>query len=202
MATLPPLTRPTLDSTIITAPGPFATVPNAVTIVRTLLAVILGVLALQRGDVELLIVAYACYWIGDMLDGLTARRLGQETRAGAVLDIICDRACTAVACCALVGLLPQTATVVASFLVSFMVLDTMLSLAFLCWPVLSPNYFHQVDHTVWALNWSPVAKAVNTAGVIAALVLGAYTVALLITLVVAAVKVTSLVRVVRLLQDQ
>ena len=31
-----------------------------------------------------------------------ARRLGQETRAGAVLDIVCDRACTAVLC---VGLL-------------------------------------------------------------------------------------------------
>ena len=44
------------------------------------------------------------------------------------------------------------------FLLSFMVLDTMLSLAFLCWPVLSPNYFHLVDRRVWVFNWSPAGQ--------------------------------------------
>ena len=58
------------------------------------------------------------------------------------------------------------------FLLSFMVLDTMLSLAFLCWPVVSPNYFDAVDRRVWQLNWSPAAKAANTAGVVGALALG------------------------------
>ena len=59
-----------------------------------------------------------------------------------------------------------------------MVLDTMLSLAFLCWPLVSPNDFHRVDHPVWLLNWSPAAKAANTAGVVAAIALGAYAVGL------------------------
>ena len=43
-------------------------------------------------------LAYAVYWVGDIADGWAARRLGQETRAGAVLDIVSDRACTAVLC--------------------------------------------------------------------------------------------------------
>ena len=59
------------------------------------------------------------------------------------------------------------------FLLSFMVLDTMLSLAFLCWPILGPNDFHVVDRRVWLLNWSPPAKAANTAGVVGALAIGA-----------------------------
>lgn len=195
----------TLDDTAPTRitpvqhPGPFLTVPNGVTLVRTLAAVVLGTIALVQQDVALLIAAYSCYWVGDMLDGWTARRVGQETRAGAVFDIICDRACTAIACAALVAIEPDVLVAAVAFLLSFMVLDTMLSLAFLCWPVLSPNYFHLVDHRVWLLNWSPAAKALNTAGVVGALALGQYAVALAVTLVVGGVKVWSLVRVARLL---
>lgn len=180
-------------------PGPFLTVPNGVTLVRTTAAVVLGMVALVEQDVTLLVAAYSCYWIGDMLDGWSARRLGQETRAGAVFDIICDRACTAVACAALVVIVPDALVAAVAFALSFMVLDTMLSLAFLCWPVLSPNHFHVVDRRVWLLNWSPAAKALNTAGVVGALALGQYEIALAVTLVVVAVKVWSLVRVARLL---
>jgi CDP-diacylglycerol--glycerol-3-phosphate 3-phosphatidyltransferase len=180
-------------------PGPFLTVPNGVTLMRTVAAVVLGMIALVQQDATLLVAAYTCYWLGDMLDGWSARRLGQETRAGAVFDIICDRACTAVACAALVVIVPDALVAAVAFLLSFMVLDTMLSLAFLCWPVLSPNHFHVVDRRVWQLNWSPAAKALNTAGVVGALSLGHYAVALAVTLVVGGVKVWSLVRVARLL---
>lgn len=180
-------------------PGPFLTIPNGITLVRTVAAVVLGTMALAGQDVTLLIAAYGCYWLGDMLDGWSARRLGQETRAGAVFDIICDRACTSIACAALIAIHPEALAAATAFLVSFMVLDTMLSLAFLCWPVLSPNYFHVVDRRVWLLNWSPTAKALNTAGVIGALALSQYAVALAVTLVIGAVKIWSLVRVVRLL---
>ncbi|RJS46969.1 CDP-alcohol phosphatidyltransferase family protein [Nocardioides cavernaquae] len=186
-------------ATALQNPGPFLTVPNAVTLVRTLAAVVLGMIALVRQDATLLVAAYSCYWLGDMLDGWSARRLGQETRAGAVFDIICDRACTAIACAALVVIVPDALVAAVAFLLSFMVLDTMLSLAFLCWPVLSPNYFHRVDRRVWLLNWSPAAKALNTAGVVGALALGQYAVALAVTLVVGGIKVWSLVRVARLL---
>jgi phosphatidylglycerophosphate synthase len=183
----------------IANPGPFRTVPNAVTLIRTVAAVLLGALALFRADVGLLLAAYAVYWIGDMADGWVARRLGQVTRAGAVFDIISDRACTAVAACALVVIDPRAIVAVAAFLLSFMVLDTMLSLAFLCWPVLSPNHFDVVDRRVWLLNWSPAAKAANTAGVIGALALDQYVVALGCVLAIGAVKVWSLFRVVELL---
>lgn len=193
---------PRTPASALQNPGPFLTVPNAVTLVRTVATVVLGMIALVRQDATLLVAAYSCYWIGDMLDGWTARCLGQETRAGAVFDIICDRVCTAIACAALVVIVPDALVAVVAFLVSFMVLDTMLSLAFLCWSVLSPNYFHLVDRRVWLLNWSPAAKALNTAGVVGALALGQYGVAIAVTVAVAAVKVWSLVRVTGLLDAQ
>ena len=179
--------------------GPLGTVPNYITAIRTVAAVAVGVAALVAGSVALTAVAYGIYWLGDMLDGWAARRLGQETRAGAVLDIVSDRACTAVLSVGLVSLVPGIAVVAVVFLLSFMVLDTMLSLAFLCWPIVSPNYFHEVDRRVWAWNWSPPAKAANTAGVIAAVVLGQYSLALGIALAVVAVKLWSAAAVVRLL---
>ncbi|MEV4617631.1 CDP-alcohol phosphatidyltransferase family protein [Asanoa sp. NPDC049573] len=179
--------------------GPLRTVPNYITAGRTVVAVAVGVAALAAGSVALIAVAYAVYWLGDVLDGWAARRLGQETRAGAVLDIVCDRACTAVLCVGLVSLVPGIALVAVVFLLSFMVLDTMLSLAFLCWPIAGPNYFHEVDRRVWAWNWSPPAKAANTAGVIAAVVLGHDAIALGIALAVVAVKLWSAVEVAGLL---
>ena len=99
----------------------------------------------------------------------------------------------------LVAHVPGTVPLVVVFLLSFMVLDTMLSLAFLCWPLVSPNDFHLVDHRVWVLNWSPAAKAANTAGVVGAILLGAYGVGLVIALAVVCVKVWSAARVVTLL---
>ena len=117
-----------------------------------------------------------------------------------MLDIVSDRACTSVLCMGLVAHVAGVVPLAVVFLLSFMVLDTMLSLAFLCWPVLSPNYFHLVDQQVWRWNWSPTAKAANTAGVVGAILLGAYGVGLVIALAVVGVKVWSAVRVVALLE--
>ncbi|MEU7842142.1 CDP-alcohol phosphatidyltransferase family protein [Micromonospora sp. NPDC049114] len=188
-----------VDSRAAISVGPLRTVPNYITAVRTVAAVTVGVAALVAGSVVFLAVAYGIYWIGDMLDGWAARRLGQETRAGAVLDIVSDRACTAVLCVGLVSLVPDVAVVALVFLLSFLVLDTMLSLAFLCWPVLSPNYFHLVDRRVWAWNWSPVAKAANTAGVVGAIAFGQYRLALAVAVAVVVVKLWSVAAVARLL---
>ncbi|MEU8254316.1 CDP-alcohol phosphatidyltransferase family protein [Micromonospora inaquosa] len=189
-----------VDSHAALAVGPLRTVPNYITAVRTVAAVTVGVLAIVSGSVGLMAVSYVIYWIGDVLDGWTARRLGQETRAGAVFDIVSDRACTAVLCVGLIALVPGIAVVALVFLLSFLVLDTMLSLAFLCWPVLSPNYFHLVDRRVWALNWSPVAKVANTAGVICAIAFGQHLLALGVAIAVVAVKLWSAAAVVRLLE--
>jgi phosphatidylglycerophosphate synthase len=195
-------------TTLSVAPPPLAlvgsvrTVPNAVTLVRTVVAVGLGLVAVSNGDLTLLAVAYAVYWVGDILDGWSARLLGQETRLGAVLDIVSDRACTSVLCVGLLVHLPAVLPLAVVFLLSFMVLDTMLSLSFLCWPLVSPNDFHRVDHRVWLLNWSPAAKAANTAGVVAAIALGAYTAGLAVAVAVLVVKVWSAARVLRLAQEQ
>ncbi|MFG1651539.1 CDP-alcohol phosphatidyltransferase family protein [Micromonospora sp. NPDC049275] len=188
-----------VDSRAALSIGPLRTVPNYITAVRTVAAVTIGIVALVAGSVAFMAVAYGIYWIGDMLDGWVARRLGQETRAGAVLDIVSDRACTSVLCVGLISLVPDVAVVALVFLLSFLVLDTMLSLAFLCWPVLGPNDFHLVDRRVWAWNWSPVAKAANTAGVIGAIAFGQYRLALAVAVAVVGVKLWSVAAVARLL---
>jgi len=188
-----------VDSRAAINVGPFRTVPNYITAIRTVAAVTVGIVALVAGSVPLMAVSYGIYWLGDVLDGWAARRLGQETRAGAVFDIVSDRACTAVLCVGLISLLPDVAVVALVFLLSFLVLDTMLSLAFLCWPVLSPNYFHLVDRRVWSLNWSPLAKVANTAGVVGAIAFGQYQIALGVAVAVVAVKLWSVAAVLRLL---
>jgi phosphatidylglycerophosphate synthase len=181
---------------------PLWTWPNLVTLVRTVVAVALGVLAVAHGDVAVLAVAYGVYWVGDMADGWLARRLGQETRAGAVFDVVGDRACTVLLCAGLVAARPAAWLVGVVFLVSFSVVDTMLSLSFLRWDLLGPNDFHLVDRAVWRVNWSPVAKALNTAGVVGLTVLGVYPLALLLAVAVLFVKVGSGLRVMRLLRSQ
>jgi phosphatidylglycerophosphate synthase len=183
-------------------PGSLHTWPDLVTLVRTAMAVGIGALGVARADLSLIAVAYAVYWVGDIADGWLARRIGQETRAGAVLDIVCDRACTSLLCVGLLAQLPAVLPVAVVFLLSFMALDTMLSLAFLCWPVLGPNYFGRVDGRVYRLNWSPPAKALNTAAVVLLVVAGLYAAALVVACGVVVLKVWSAVRVGRLLEGR
>lgn len=179
--------------------APTATWANLVTGTRTVGAVGVGLVALVQQSATLLCLAYAIYWAGDILDGWLARRLHQETRLGAVLDILSDRACCAVLVCGLVTLQPQLWPALAVFLLQFMVLDCTLSLAFLCWPLLSPNYFYVVDRTVWRWNWSPPAKAVNTAGVVLAVATGSLLLAFAVASAQLLVKAESARRVVGLL---
>ena len=142
---------------------PLATPANLVTAVRTLGCVVLAALALVTSREELLFAALAVYWAGDVLDGWVARRTDSETRAGAVLDILSDRLCSAVFYVGYAVVSPDDVLPIAVFLVQFMVVDAYLSLAFLAWPLRSPNYFGLVDRVVFALNWSKPGKAVNSA---------------------------------------
>jgi len=150
---------------------PWSTTPNVVTVARTAGSVAVGVFAITAQSLVLLVAAYGIYWVGDMLDGYLARRLGRETKLGAVLDIICDRACSAICACCVLMLAPDTWPAILPFLLSFLMVDTMLSLSFLHWDLKSPNYFGNVDKSIWRLNWSPPAKALNTAGLVLALCL-------------------------------
>lgn len=179
--------------------GHLRTVANLITLVRTLAAVVVGSVAVTTDRLDLLAVAYGIYWLGDMLDGYVARKRGEETRFGAIFDIISDRACTSLLCVGVIEHLPDTATALVPFFLSFMVLDTMLSLAFLGWPLKSPNDFHQVDRTVYRWNWSPPAKALNTSAVVLLALAGFTWVSLCLTVALVGVKGWSGVRVLRLL---
>src|ERR687889_1819853 len=72
------------------------TAATGVTAVRTVAAVALAGVAAHEHSVAWLVASLLVYWVGDVLDGWVARRLGCETRIGAVLDILSDRLCAAV----------------------------------------------------------------------------------------------------------
>jgi CDP-diacylglycerol---glycerol-3-phosphate 3-phosphatidyltransferase len=135
---------------------------NVVTLVRTVVSVVLAAVAADRGSLPLLVAGLAVYWVGDSLDGFVARQRGCETRTGAVLDILCDRFCAASFYVGLVWLHHDLATPVFVYLAEFMVVDCFLSMAFLAWPVRSPNYFYVIDRPLWLWNWSKPGKTVNS----------------------------------------
>ena len=173
--------------------------PNAITVVRTVAGVSLAVAAIIEASVTLAIAAYLAYWIGDVFDGMAARLLKQETRFGAVFDIVSDRACSSLCVAALLVLKPNAAIPCAIFLFEFLVIDCQLSLAFLRWPLLSPNYFYLVHRGVYRWNWWPPAKVLNTTAIaVLVLVLDSPWYATALAVAVTVVKIWSLVVVARL----
>ncbi|MFC7528752.1 CDP-alcohol phosphatidyltransferase family protein [Actinoplanes sp. GCM10030250] len=145
--------------------------PNAITALRTIVSVSFAVAAITQADMRFAVIAYLVYWIGDVLDGLAARLLDQETRFGAVFDIISDRACFALCGAALMTLRPDAAIPITVFLLHFLVLDCQLSLVFLRWPIVSPNYFYVVHPGIYRWNWWPPAKVLNTTALAVAVLL-------------------------------
>jgi len=133
-----------------------------ITFVRTIASVTLAGLAVQQQSERLLVAALIVYWAGDSLDGYVARVRGCETRTGAVMDILSDRFCAATFYLGLVMLHHDFVIPVFIYLAEFMVIDCFLSLAFLAWPIRSPNYFYVVNRSIWLWNWSKPAKAVNS----------------------------------------
>jgi CDP-diacylglycerol--glycerol-3-phosphate 3-phosphatidyltransferase len=172
---------------------------TVITFVRTIAAVALAGYAAYDESLKLLVIALVVYWAGDSLDGFVARIRGCETRMGAVLDILSDRFCAATFYIGLVWLHHEYAVPVLIYLAEFMVVDCFLSLAFLAWPVRSPNYFYVIDRPIWLWNWSKPGKAVNSSLFAVLLLvtqmpwLGAVVALALLTL-----KIVSLVRLARL----
>ncbi len=171
------------------------TLANAVTLARTAGCLAAVTLSISTGRPELLFAGLAIHCVGDMADGIVARRRDEETRAGAVLDIVSDRLCIAVYYLSYGHLQHDMLVPIALFLFQFMVLDAHLSLAFLNWPLRSLNYFYLVDRALYAWNWSTPGKALNS-GALVLLMLTTRSPVACIALVVAitGVKVTSLIR--------
>ena len=172
---------------------------TVITAVRTVASAALAAVAAYEQDLTLLVVALGVYWVGDMLDGFYARVRDCETRIGAVLDIMCDRLNAAAFYLGLAWLQPDLSPAIFVYLAEFMVIDCFLSIAFLAWPIRSPNYFFVVDRPIWLWNWSKPAKALNSAlFAVLLLVTGWMWVGLAIASALLVLKAVSLHRLVRI----
>ena len=172
---------------------------NVITLVRTVATVVLAALAVQQESLELLVAALVAYWVGDIIDGTVARVRGCETRVGATLDILCDRLSAAAFYLGLAWLMPDLVWPVMVYVAEFMVVDCFLSLAFLAWPIRSPNYFYVVDRTLWLWNWSKPGKAVNSSiFAVLLLVTASVAVGLVVASALLVLKSVSLARLMRL----
>lgn len=140
----------------------FWTWANLVTLLRTLVCLIIFSIAATTHNETANYLGLGVYLILDNLDGYLARALNQETLLGAQFDILSDRILTAFFYLNFLEQYNELALAVVLFLVQFMVLDHLLSNQFLRWPIISPNYFYEVDRVIWALNWSAPGKMSNT----------------------------------------
>ncbi|GEP37854.1 hypothetical protein NPS01_15170 [Nocardioides psychrotolerans] len=166
---------------------------TVITFVRTVVSLALCLYAAVDESLTLLVIGLVVYWVGDMADGGYARLFDCETRIGGTLDIMCDRINCAGFYIGLAWLQPEMVLPVAVYLFNFMVIDMFLSLAFLAWPIRSPNYFYVVDARLYRWNWSKPAKAVNSAlFAVLLLVTGWWQVGLVIALALVVLKCISL----------
>ena len=199
MAAVAPEDASTLDVWADPERERIGTSATVITAVRTVASVVRAGFAAHDESLRLLVVALVVYWAGDSLDGFVARVRGCETRIGAVLDILSDRFCAACFYIGLMWLHHEYAVPVLIYLAEFMVVDCFLSLAFLAWPVRSPNYFYVVDRQLWLWNWSKPGKAVNSSlFAVLLLVTGWMWVGLVIATALLVLKCVSLHRLVRI----
>ena len=172
---------------------------TVITLLRTVVAAGLAAAAAYEQELWLLVASLVVYWVGDMADGAWARWRDCETRIGAVIDIMCDRFNAAAFYLGLAWLQPDLSPAIFVYLAEFMVVDCFLSIAFLAWPVRSPNYFFVVDRQIWLWNWSKPAKAVNSAlFAVLLLVTGWMWVSLAIAVALLVLKCVSLARLMRI----
>jgi len=154
---------------------------TVITFVRTIATLVLSMWGAYDENLTLLVAGLVVYWVGDTLDGEWARRTDCETRIGGVVDMVSDRLSCGAFYVGLAWLQPAPfffsdepmdliAIPVAVYLFEFMVVDMFLSLAFLAWPIRSPNYFYVVDRRIYLWNWSRLGKAANS-GLFAVLLL-------------------------------
>ncbi|WP_341926824.1 CDP-alcohol phosphatidyltransferase family protein [Nocardioides psychrotolerans] len=186
---------PVSDATVYADPAAerLFTGATVITFVRTVVSLALCLYAAVDEDLTLLVVGLVVYWVGDMADGGYARLFDCETRIGGTLDIMCDRINCAGFYIGLAWLQPEMVLPVSVYLFNFMVIDMFLSLAFLAWPIRSPNYFYVVDARLYRWNWSKPAKALNSAlFAVLLLVTGWWQVGLVIALALVVLKCVSL----------
>jgi len=143
---------------------------NIVTLVRLTSCLVLFSLAAAKNRELYNFIGLAVHWAGDTLDGWLARTFKQETILGAEADIIADRVEVLFFFANFVHFHPGLAIPVAAYILDFAFTDFYLSYQFVKYDIISINYFDKVDRRVYALNYSPGAKFVNSAPVILILI--------------------------------
>jgi len=156
---------------LVVARENWATWANLVTAIRLITGVIIFAYAAVNRDETWNFVGLGVYWVLDVLDGFLARRLDQETRLGAQMDILADRVLVAFFYLNYATLYPSLIVPVAMFLFQFMGIDQYLSLQFMRWSIKGPNEFYLVDRKIWMWNWSVGGKLLNSGVVTCVLVL-------------------------------
>ena len=173
---------------------------NVITVLRLLGSMTFFVLAVVRRDPFANFVGLGIHWLGDVLDGFCARKARQETILGAEMDIIADRVEVLFFYVNFIHFHPALSIAAAIYILDFAFVDFYLSYQFLKYDIISPNYFYKVDRTVYAWNYSPAGRFVNSTVVTLLLIFlpGLWPAAALLALGLIGVKVYSICRLFRI----
>lgn len=171
------------------------TFASAVTAIRLFVTLYFVMDAMHSLRIEPIVYALIAYWVGDVIDGMVARATNRETQLGAIFDIAADRLSVVTIYMLFALYLPALTLPIIIFLFTFVIVDTILSMSFLKFNLLSINYFYLVDKKLYDLNWSMPAKAATTSiFMIVALLAQNVVLSLIVAVAVLSLKVYSLHR--------
>lgn len=171
------------------------TYASAVTAARLLVTLYFVIEAMHSLRLEPIVYALVAYWLGDVLDGMVARATNRETQLGAIFDIAADRLSVVTIYMLFALYIPTLKWPIIIFLFAFVIVDTILSMSFLKFNLLSINYFYLVDKKLYDINWSMPAKAITTSiFMIVALLAQSVVLSMVVALAVLALKCYSLSR--------
>lgn len=143
-------------------PHSVCSIPNLITLIRLGLSLSFFVLAVLKGEETYNFIGLGIHWLGDVLDGMYARKFKQETIMGAEIDIIADRVEILFFYLIFLSFHPQLYLPAVVYILDFAFVDFYLSYQFLKFDLISPNYFFKIDRKVYQLNYSPAGKFCNS----------------------------------------
>jgi CDP-diacylglycerol--glycerol-3-phosphate 3-phosphatidyltransferase len=143
-------------------PGSKYSIANFVTIIRLVVSLNFFALAVVHNSPTYNYIGFFFHWLVDFIDGLCARKLKQETILGAEMDIIVDRVEILFFFVNLFHFKPELVPAGSLYLIDYAFVDFYLSFQFNKYGIISPNYFNQVDRTIYLLNYSPAGKFCNS----------------------------------------
>lgn len=135
---------------------------NLITLFRVAASMTFFALAIIHQSPTYNYIGFGIHWVVDFIDGFCARTLKQETVVGAEIDLIADRLELICFYVIFLHFRPQLVLPAMLYLVDYAFVDFYLGYQFTKFDIISPNYFHKVNRTVYRLNFSPVGKFANS----------------------------------------